>query len=473
MPRIPEIVTYTNVAKDVLNFIRENASQNYRNYVPFAQDTKEANNIREIGTILMDYPNLQNEFLQALVNRIAMVIVTSKSYRNKLSMFKRGFLELGEVIEEVFVNIAKPKQFDPRVAEETVFRRHKPDVRSAFYVMNWQKYYPVTIEQERLRQAFLSYEGINGLISYIVESLYTGMEYDEQLTMQYMIARQVLDGKFYYQSIAGVSTKADSENTVKTIKTVSDNIEFLSDKYNVAGVYTYTDKSNMYIIMTTAFDSSISVDVLAAAFNMEKADFIGRRVLVPSFGELDNKRLAILFEHDDTYKEITSDEMSLLNDIGCLIVDESYFMILDNLTQTENIRNPEGLYTNYFAHFWKTFGISPFANAICLTTGAINNMYADATEIMVLDTTTGEEVGLLTEIMFAVGGDYLLVNANDNTALPVVRPITVESNSEYVKVINNNRIIVTGMPQGDSVEISIMNEDKTETISTVTVTVGA
>ena len=473
MPRIPQTYTYTNIASDVLNFIRQNASQNYRDYVPFAQSQGDANNLREIGNVIMDYPNLQNEFLQALVNRIAMTIVTSKSYRNKLYMFKRGFLELGEIIEEVFVNIAKPKQFDPAVAEETVFKRHKPDVRSAFYVMNWQKYYPVTIEQQRLRQAFLSYEGINGLISYIVESLYTGMEYDEQLTMQYMIARRILDGKFYYQNIAGVSNETDGKSTVTTIKTISDNLEFLSNKYNIAGVYTYTNKSDMYIIMTTEFDASIDVNVMAAAFNMEKADFIGRRVLVPSFGDLDNARLAQLFEFSDTYQEISENEMELLNQVGCLIVDGSYFMILDNLAQTEDIRNPEGLYTNYFAHFWKTFGISPFANAICLTTGAVNNGYASASDISVTDTSTGEILGTLDSFKFELGGDYLLINNDTATSLPVVRPVSVVSNEDGVKVINHNRIIVTAVPDDGEVTLTFTNEDGTETTSTVTVTVTA
>ena len=60
-----------------------------------------------------------------------------------------------ETIEEIFVNIAKPFQFDPEVAENTVFKREIPDVRSAFHIMNYQKYYKATIQNDQLRQAFL------------------------------------------------------------------------------------------------------------------------------------------------------------------------------------------------------------------------------------------------------------------------------------------------------------------------------
>ena len=168
----PTIKTLTNSSVDILNAIRNNASTNYKDYVP--QATADSESIREIGAVIMDYPALQNEFLSALVNRIGRVILTSKSYDNPWAMFKKGMLEFGESIEEVFVNIAKPFQFDPQVAESNVFKREIPDVRSAFHIMNYQKYYKATISNDQLRQAFLSIDGITDLIAKIVDAMYTG-----------------------------------------------------------------------------------------------------------------------------------------------------------------------------------------------------------------------------------------------------------------------------------------------------------
>ena len=138
MPTKPKIKTLTNSSIDVLNAIRNSATVNYQNYVPIA--TSDPDNIREIGAIIMDMPQLQNEFLSALVNRIGRVILTSKMYSNPWEMFKKGMLEYGETIEEIFVNIAKPFQYDPEVAESEVYKREIPDVRSAFQVMNYQKF---------------------------------------------------------------------------------------------------------------------------------------------------------------------------------------------------------------------------------------------------------------------------------------------------------------------------------------------
>lgn len=359
MPTTPKIVTLTNSSVDILNTIRDNATQNYQNYVPYA--TPDADSIRKIGTIIMDMPQLQNEFISALVNRIGRVLVTSKLYDNPWSMFKKGLLEFGETIEEIFVNIAKPFQFDPVVAESEVFKREIPDVRSAFHIMNYQKFYKVTISNDQLRQAFLSWQGITDLIARIVDGMYTGANYDEFQTMKYMLARHILDGRMYPVTVKEVS-EANMKSIVSAIKGVSNNFEFLSGNYNVAGVKTFTRKEDQYMLVNSSFDATMDVEVLAAAFNMSKAEFMGHRVLVDSFGSLDTARLAELFANDPTYEEIGSSELEALDAIPAVIVDRDWFMVFDNFNNFTEQYNGQGLYWNYWYHAWKTFSVSPFAN---------------------------------------------------------------------------------------------------------------
>lgn len=355
----PKIVTLTNSSVDILNVIRNNATINYKNYVPVA--TADAESIREIGAIIMDSPQLQNEFLSALVNRIGRVLVTSKMYDNPWSMFKKGTLEFGETIEEIFVNIAKPFQFDPNVAETNLFKREIPDVRSAFHIMNYQKYYKTTIQNDQLRQAFLSWQGITDLIAKIVDSMYTGANYDEFQTMKYMLAKHILNGHMYPVTIPAV-TEANMKSIVSTIKGVSNNYEFMSNKYNVAGVQNFSKKKDQYLLINSNFDATMDVEVLASAFNMDKAEFTGKRVLVDSFGSLDIERLNILFADDTTYTEISESDLQALDAIPCVLVDKDWFMIFDNFYNFTEQYNGEGLYWNYWYHVWKTFSVSPFAN---------------------------------------------------------------------------------------------------------------
>ena len=355
----PKVVTLTNSSVDILNVIRENASQNYRDYVPKA--TADADAIRQIGAVIMDYPNLQNEFLSALVNRIGRVLITSKMYSNPWAMFKKGLLEFGETIEEIFVNIAKPFQFDQAVAESEVFKREIPDIRAAFHIMNYQKFYKATISNDQLRQAFLSWEGITDLIAKIVDAMYTGANYDEFLTMKYLLARHILDGHMYPVQIPTVSTE-NMKTIVSDIKGISNAMEFLSTEYNLTGVATHTPKADQYMLINSKFDAVMDVEVLASAFNMEKAEFLGKRVLIDSFGKLDIARLAELFKDDPTYIEPTSDELTALDKIPAVIVDKDWFMIFDNYQNFTEQYNGQGLYWNYWYHVWKTFSVSPFAN---------------------------------------------------------------------------------------------------------------
>ena len=356
-PKSQELV---KSAPEIVNAIRSNASDMYRSLVPVANP----DNVKEIGAILNSYPQLQNEFLNALVNRIGRVILTSKMYDNPWSMFKKGLLEFGETIEEIFVNLAKPFQFDPAVAETNIFKREIPDVRSAFHIMNYQKFYKATIQNDQLRQAFLSWQGITDLIAKIVDAMYTGANYDEFQVMKYMLCKNIVRGNLYPVNVDG----SDLKSVAADFKAVSNDLEFMKTKYNVSGVHTTSKKDEQYLIVDAAFDASMDVEVLASAFNMDKAEFMGHRVLVDSFAELDTDRLAILFADDANYVPLTDDEITTLGTIKAVLVDKDWFMIFDNFMNFTEQYNGEGLYWNYWYHVWKTFSVSPFANAIVFTT---------------------------------------------------------------------------------------------------------
>lgn len=367
MPVKPKIRTLTTSAADILNVIRNNASVDYRNYVPKA-DANDVESVRTIGAIIMDYPALQNEFLNALVNRIGRVMLTSKMYSNPIAFFKKGVLEYGESIEEIFVNIAKVQEFNPEIAEQEVFKRVVPDVRAAFHIMNYQKFYKATVTQEQLKQAFLSWDGVTDLIARIVDSMYTGANYDEFLVMKYLLARHILDGRVYPVTVPTVNAE-NAKAIVTTVKGVSNKLTFMNSEYNPAAVRTFTEKTDQYMIVNSVFDATMDVNVLASAFNMDKAEFLGHRVLIDGFGDLDVARLGEIFAGDPTYNEPSQEELTALNAIPAVIVDKDWFMVFDMLTQFTEQYNGQGLYWNYFYHVWKTFSVSPFANSVLFVPG--------------------------------------------------------------------------------------------------------
>lgn len=361
MPTRPNRVTMDTQVLNILNAIRNNASNEYRDYVPPITDVSQ---LKDIGTIIMDYPALQNQFLSALINRIGRVLISTRMYENPWARFKKGMLDYGETVEEIFTNIAKPYQFEgSHTSPTTQFQKHKPDVRAAFHVMNYQKYYPVTIEEQKLRQAFLSADGVTNLIGDIVNSIYTAANYDEFLTMKYLLAKTILAGRMYPVSVPA-ATADNAKAIVTQVKANSNVLEFPSTLYNPAHVFQHTPKEEQMIFINAAFDATVDVNVLASAFNMDKAQFMGQRILIDSFGSLDTDRLNELFADDPSYEELTAEELAALDAVPMAVVGEKFFMVFDNLNEFTEAYNGELLYWNYFYHQWKTFSTSPFENAL-------------------------------------------------------------------------------------------------------------
>lgn len=428
MPRIPSTATLQATTPNILNAIRNDLGGTYLDLIPLANDTTAS--INAIGKVVMESSQRQNDYLNALVNRIGMTIITSKSYKNPWAMFKRGMLEFGESIEEIFVSMAKPYQFNPEDAEDTLFKRYIPDVQSAFHRLNYAKQYPVTVTEEQLIQAFLSMSGITDLISKITESLYTAMEYDEFIVMKYMLARLALQGKIKPIAILAVS-KANLEDIVTTIKATASAFEYMSADYNMAGVYTNSKKEEQYIILNSTFESQIDVSLLASAFNMDKAEFIGQRVGVDSFGKVDSARLAEIFKDDSSYVPFTEGELTQLSALPAMLVDKDFFMIYDNLLKMTDVQNSKGLYWNYFLNAWKTFSVSPFANAVLFTTltPAVASV-AISPETITLP--TGSRFGFTTTVTASGFADEEVIYSVNSTKSTITPDgiLTVASNED-------------------------------------------
>ena len=376
MPTRPKNYVLTNVSKDVINgIINEGFSTNYKNYIPFT--ASDADSIRAIGKIIMDSPNLRNAFATDLINRIILVSVTSKMYNNPWESLKKGVLSLGETIEEIFVNIANAELYNPNISSETVFKRRIPDIRAAFHIVNYQVKYPATISNEDLSAAFTSENGLYSLIEKIYESLVSASNYDEFNVMKYLVALNIVNGNIKSISIPSLSNDDNIKSVVTQIKATSNKMKFMTADYNIAGVKTHSQHVNQTVIVTADFDAAMDVNVLAAAFNMDKAEFLSKRLMVDSFGDIDINRLAqcapetcenITYDANGnvtsaTLKGITKEQLVELSEIPAVIIDDDFLQIYDRLITMEDIRNPDGLYTNAFLHCWKIISVSPFAPA--------------------------------------------------------------------------------------------------------------
>lgn len=388
---------------DILNVIRQNASYDYQQSVPVVS---KATDIPKVGEVICGTPAFANQFINALINRIALVRVQSATFNNPYSALKKGYLEFGETVEEIFVNIAKVVDFDVEKAKAREFQRTTPDVRSAFHAMNWRVMYPVTIQDTDLQTAFLSMNGVQDLIAKIVDAIYTAAEYDEFLLFKYLLIKAIAHGQMYPMSItASTDLKADASK----YRGISNLLPFMKSDFNEAGVKTTTPKNRQCIFMDTMYNAEFDVNVLASAFNMDKADFMGRLHLIDDWTSFDNERFEVIRANSDGIEAVTDEELALLDDVKAVLIDENWFQVYDNKNKFTEDYVSAGLYWNYFYHTWKTISHSPFSNAVVFVNSTATISKPTELTVEILSKDVSEEATVFT---FAVDTEEASLQPN-------------------------------------------------------------
>lgn len=332
---------------NVLNTILANSSAMYQERVPAATQ----NNITEVGSAIMSDARSQNEFLSALVNKVAMQMVHNKTFRNPLAVLKKGGVPLGKNIEEIYTNPATGTIYDPSGAN--LLATNLPDTKAIYHKMNRQGMYKVTVRKAQLIQAFTSYEALEKLLSSIVNTLYSGDNLDEFTLMKELFASAITGGKLKTVEVAKVGDTDTAKAFVKSIKTIGQAMEFPSINFNsyydinkdtdAKPVTTWTPLDRQVLILRNDVSVDVDVELLAKAFNVSYTDLKQRTLIVDGFGSATN--------------------------CGAVLCDESFVQVYDNLTQMETFHNGEGLYDNYMWHHWQTYSLSLFANAVAFTFG--------------------------------------------------------------------------------------------------------
>lgn len=412
----------------ILNVIRANASSQYQDRIPQATQ----NNIDEIGNPILKYQATANEFLSELVNRIALVLITNKTYNNPLKPFKRGELTLGETVEEIFVDLIKAEPYyrvdtEGKTAAQDEFEQRVPDVKAVFHTRNRQDKYPVTISNDDLRTAFLSYQGVEDLVSKIITSVYTSDEYDEFLLMKNIFLeagnRGALKAIVVQDPTAG---ETQAKSFVTTARGTSRKLTFMSRDYNYMGVATHTQINEQVIFLLPEVEASMDVEVLASAFNMEKAEFLGRRIVVDDFGGLE------------------------ADGVVAISVDEEWFMVFDNYLSMTEKYVASRLYWNYFLHHWQTLSYSPFKNAVAYTTQTPTITSVTITPGTASLTKTGGGTVKFTATVEGTG----LISPDVIWSVPHDCPCSIDQDGTFVLPANSgiqaNAVTITATSKTDS-----------------------
>ena len=389
------------------------------------------NNIGDISNILFNdsYQPQLNQFVNNLINRIALTIIRNKSYNNPLAVFKKGSIPLGTDIQDVFTNPANAEAYElSDVAMQKLLTITDPDTHVAYYRRNRQDMYTKTIAREALQGAFESWENFEGYVASITNSLYSGNYISE-----FNYTKDLIDGAFDNEKIiTEVVTNPTDETSankfLKQVKTIYDMMTFPSSDYNAYSKFsgangtitTWTEPDRIVLIIRADVMNTIDVDALARAFNIDKASFMGRIYKVDKFR---NENL-----------------------LG-VICDEAFLQIYDNVFRFDEFYNARVMAWNQYLHAWSVFAICPFANAVALCTEepkeVTNITIASAAIALEMTSPEGKSIdvtvtptGATTTIDYTVADPTvveLTVNTNTNITL---KPLKVGSTTITAKATN-------------------------------------
>lgn len=343
----------------------------------------------DVLSMTEDFPNVRNAFIDTLTNKVAKSLIYSKIFQNPLKELKKGKLDYGDTIEEMFVQMALAKNFGEHwddgapTPEADLIRKLKPKVTTMYISSNFDKKYKTTVMKKQMKKAFTSEGGLSRLVMQIVGSLTSQAEKQEFIHTKRILKDVIegcqswqldadrktetpteLKGKVVKQTPYVVDTKDDPKLLIQEIRTAVGDMQFPSTKFNLAKEENWCNPEDLILITTSATSANIDVNVLASAFNVSMTDIKTKTILVDEMpdGIFQKNAETPLVDKSPVDISTTDTLTKSAKKPKAILCDKDFLQIWDEEQGAGTFPNPEGKYTNYFADREGIFACCTFAN---------------------------------------------------------------------------------------------------------------
>lgn len=338
--------------KKSLNEIWELSSNAYQNNVPKIDDNTSIDNF---SAPLLKNTTFLNEFCEALIQRIVYTQFEIKSFKNPLKFLEGEEMPLGYLGQEIFVNPAKGRNYD--ITDFAgLLKKYENDTKVQYMKINFDKQYAVTVVREKIKQAMTSWNNLESYITSLTNSLYNGAYIDEYRYTKYLVSNAYRENAIQIEKITPPTNKETAEAFTEKAREIYLNFSAPTSNYNawkkVGGygreVVTFTEPQDVVFIIRNSLRSKLDVSVLASAFNIDKADLLGRIISVEDFDIYDDNNNKI---YDGSH-------------IYGIMCDRRWFRIKTQDMYMEEFRNPNNRSMQYYLNIIKMYQYSLFANAV-------------------------------------------------------------------------------------------------------------
>jgi len=306
----------TGISADVLNAIRNQASDHYKDYVPIVQPG--TNDVFTVGNVILDHVDVRNEFLSVLPNVIKDDSYFQYDFVNPFEKFYyRGFAEEADVIQHIFVQGPDTVPYD--IADSESFtQNYDPKVKTAYwyqrvkYQQNW------SISYDELKIAFKNPAMMNNFLE-------------------------------------NLRRKSEYQKTVYTWELC---------QYMASILYSF---SNILAISSTSFIGLFDIMI----------SYIYTRLNNSLYNNIVANQIFILNGNSLVHTNIIEKYNGSILVPSYLLCDRNTFNYYDTLDTTKVFDNPQTLKYNFTRNIRQIYGISPYATAI---KGVIQRAQSEAGE---------------------------------------------------------------------------------------------
>lgn len=288
----------TDISK-ILNNIHATASNAYQDTVPLATAT----DIKDVGQAVLNAPqHIKNEFMQELYNKVGLTLVDYPVVNNKLDFLKKGKLEYGQTIEDLYVGLAQAEPYITGMSNgedyPDPFAISKVPHKSAFYSTILSRQYRLTRHLTDLKKAFHGSATMESFIGGMMNAIVSKENYDDYRMTVALMARQIEEAMnvdehmgrvklvtLFNETTKGTETPVTADNAFQSrdflqffsnqLKKWSERMSYLRTDLNIAGVENITDGSNQRLMMNGELLVDFETELLAWAYNSGRLEIGG------------------------------------------------------------------------------------------------------------------------------------------------------------------------------------------------------
>ena len=432
--------------QNALNKMREMSVESgsiFHQYVPVVTDSTT---IGSYGLPILDPSNtaVLNDFV-SLLKKVIYTAVYNKTFSNPLASLEGERMPLGQFVEDVYVSPAKAVGFNVNDFAG-LLQRYEAQTASQYLTINSDLQWKVTVTREKIRNAFTSWDNLEGFVAGMVNSLYNGCYIHNYEATKGLVLAAYKGNNIQYETVSAVSDEATAKALVEKIRATFSKMQIPSTKFNawnkVKGgeltLKTWSDPQDIVVLISADVDAKVSVQSLAYAFNMSEADFIARKIVIDDFSQ---------YNEDGT---VAVDGSA----IQCVVCDKAWFKIKTQDFAMNEFYNCNNRTWQYMLNQVRMENFSLFANAVAFVTSApsidATNLEAGASS---LSLKAGETKKVLLTITPANATSSVTASSSASTYA------TASISGRYVviegKTAGSATITVTANGHSDTISVTV------------------